>query len=263
MSHSLPVPLPSGLHLEIRRLKTAELDLMSDPNTARNPETINRVLDSCVVSLIEVPAFYDFRDGKQEERFKAAKLLVGDRMALTYFLRRWTYGDIIEFDWTCPECRQPNRQEGDLSDLSVQSLPEKSKEVLSRDGIFRTKLPEGGQDVGFRLLYGHDEPRLQRLRKQSTANLMSAVLAYRMVEINGHKPSSGEISDLEAFDVSWLLKHFEEVDCGIQTEAEVTCSHCAGSTKMDLPFGGKGFWSAPKRLLRRLGKPEGEAGPTS
>lgn len=246
----ISVKLPSGLEVDIRRFKTPEIDLMANPNTARDPKTFDRLLEAVVIETGDLPPFYNTMN-----RFSSSKLLVGDRMGLLYFLRRWTFGDELAFDWNCQVrgCGALNKHETDLVDMIVKPLPEESYQILSDGHNFKATLPDSGIPVEFKLLRGEDELKLSKLSKQRPDERMTMMINYRLTLLDGQPPSPRRIIDLlEGFDISWLQQEFERVDCGVQTGTQVGCQECGAVQELDIPFTGRGFWMAPKNLRRTL-----------
>ena len=241
---TIRVTLPSGLGCEIRKLQTPELDILASPSAAHSPDIVGQIFTSVATG------FYDL-----DEHIRPSELLVGDHTALLYYLRRWTYGDVIEYDWTCPHptCLHPNQEEGDLSKLIVRPLPEESIQALTEGRLFKTTLPDSGAVVEFNILRGRDQTKLAKLRKQKKNELVTAILGYRVATINGKMTTDALIREyIEGYDQDWLMKHWETVDCGVDTAVPVVCEECRRRTEIEIPFGGKGFWSAAKTLKRTL-----------
>jgi hypothetical protein len=97
--------------------------------------------------------------------------------------------------------------------------------------------------VTFRLLTGADERRMAKLRQAAGERPITTLLGFRLESIEGVEPKDKPrfIEDLGMGDVSFLLGEFDRVDCEVETEIEVECPECLGTTRVELPFE-KGFF---------------------
>lgn len=226
---------PSGLAGNVRGLKIKEGSLFTDRKLARQGLIVDRVLERCWLETVD-PGPYDFGDKGMDW----GKVLQGDRFHALVQVRVATYGSKYAFGLTCQNesCRQRFEWEFDLLDLPVKKLPDESIEVFRNGNRFETVLPSAGKKVWFRLLTGDDERKIPALRQRSEGNLMTALFAFRIAEIEGVKPQEKTrfIEELELSDAMFLRSEFDRADCGVDTAIEVECPHCASVQEVELPF---------------------------
>ena len=105
----------------------------------------------------------------------------------------------------------------------------------------------------FRLLTGADERKLPQLRRSAGDRLLSAMLAFRVVEIEGVEPRERRrfIEDLTMRDADFLVDEFDRVDCGVDTTIEIECPECFATQEVDLPFDRTFFMPGKERTARR------------
>lgn len=243
--------LPSGLVVEARGLKVKEENLLADRKAQRDPTLWDRLLAAVVERVVEVPDHLEGID--PDEPLRPERMLTGDRMALLYYVRRLTYGDMMDFDWPCRHCGTSNPWTIDLALLPIKALPEASKDALRDGGAFRVTLPDSGDDVAFRLTTGRDEARLARKRKKTRATtaLSTQLMLQRVIEINGASPTRAVIDEWGSADADWLREQWDAVDCGVDTTIDVTCA-CGVESELDVPFG-PSFFKRPTTMRRTLG----------
>lgn len=260
MGRSASVVLPSSLQLDFRALTVRDEGMLTDPRSQRDPAVLDRLLGGLVLDVRSSPEFYR-RSGavSDDGKVRTARLLTGDRMAFLFYSRRLSYGDAMEFEWSCRKCSKLNPWEVDLSLLPIKEIPAESLAILEADGLFRRTLPDSGDTIAFRLTTGEDEIKMDQIRKTKSkgggalpVNLLANLLASRIVEINGHKPSRDDIENLSGDDADWIRTEFDVVDCGVETEIEVTCVDCSVTDRINLPFGG-GLFKRPSTMRRTIG----------
>lgn len=254
MARIVSVTLPSGIEATLRNLKVSEENILASSKAQRDPTTWDRVLEACILSVDNVPGWYKGAL-KADGSVDAAGLFVGDRFAILYYLRRLTYGDIMDFEWGCKNCSAVVPWSCDLSLLPVKAFPEETLRVLAEQGgVFQDVLPDGGLHVSYRLLTGRDEARIAKIRKGANEEaLSSTLLKARLIELDGRLPTKAELEDLSAGDADWLRQEWERVDGGVDSEIEVLCPECREGSRRDLPFGPK-FFKRPKTLRLTLGQ---------
>ena len=165
-------------------------------------------------------------------------------------IRVLSYGFEYAFSVPCENrgCRARIDWELDLRDLHVRTLAGESRAAFLNGNRFETVLPDAGRKVAFRLLTGHDERRMAALRRAAGERPITTLLGYRLETIDGVEPRDKQkfIEDLGMADVTFLLGEFDRVDCGVDTEIEVECPECFGTTRIELPFE-KGFFLPERR----------------
>ena len=107
--------------------------------------------------------------------------------------------------------------------------------------------------VWFRLLTGEDERKLPALRRRAGEQLLSAMLAFRVSEVEGVAPRDKKafLEDLTLRDADFLVDEFDRVDCGVDTTIEVECPECFSVQEVELPFDRTFFMPGKERTARR------------
>jgi len=121
---------------------------------------------------------YDFSD-----TVDWGKVLQGDRFYVLLQIRALTYGDEYAFAVPCAHCRSRIEWELDLNDLPLRLLKAKSREQFQDGNRFETTVD--GHKITFRLLTGADERKLPQLKRQAQDHLLSAILNFRITDIDG------------------------------------------------------------------------------
>ena len=184
-----------------------------------------------------------------------SKVLQGDRFFALLMVRVLTYGPEYAFGAGCQNdaCRARIEWEVDLTKLPVRALSEESRAAFVRGNRFETTLPDAGKRVTFRLLTGDDERKLPALQRSAPDRLLSAVLAYRVLDIDGVEPKGKRqfLEDLTLRDADFLVDEFDRVDCGVDTTIEIECPECFLPQEVDLPFDKGFFLPGRDRTARR------------
>jgi hypothetical protein len=85
---------------------------------------------------------------------------------------------------------------------------------------------------------GADERRLPQLRRSAGDKLLSAMLAFRVNEVEGVEARERRkfIEELTMRDADFLVDEYDRVDCGVDTAIEIECPECFASQEIDLPY---------------------------
>ena len=178
-------------------------------------------------------------------------VLQGDRFFILLKIRALTYGPAYDFAVDCVNEACGRRIAWSLSvdDLPVRELPTASREALVTDTPLAVQLPDCGKHVQFRLGTGAHERQLALLRERQKHRGLSAMLAQRIVEVEG-VPTGGTrafVEDLSMRDANFLVSHFESVDCGVETSIEIECPHCLRMQELDLPLEAGFLWPSKQK----------------
>ncbi len=239
---------PSGLSGRIRGLKVREERILTDRKLAKSGTQVDQLLAACWEETLESGP-YDF-DGKVIDW---GKVLQGDRFYALLAIRSLTYGPDYAFSVSCgePGCRARIEWELNLGDLPVKRLSDESRAAVVAGNRFETKLPLSGTRVWYHLLTGADERRLPAIRRNAGDHVLSATLAYRILQIEGvdAKDKHRFIEDLSMADVTFLLGEFDRVDCGVETGIDIECPECFATQRIELPFD-RGFFLPETRKTK-------------
>ena len=244
------ITCPTGLTGRIRGMKVREERILSDRKLAKSGGQVDELLAACWEETVDAGP-YDFG----EKDIDWGQVLQGDRFYALLRVRALTYGAEYAFAVSCQSeaCRARIEWELDLGELPCRELSEKSRAAFADGNRFETVLPDVGKRVWFRLLTGADERKLPQLRRSAGDRLLSAMLAFRVVEIEGVEPRERRrfIEDLTMRDADFLVDEFDRVDCGVDTTIEIECPECFTTQEVELPFDRSFFMPGKERTARR------------
>ena len=246
MSHV--ITCPSGLTGRVRGMKVREERILADRKLAKSGGQVDELLGACWEETLD-PGPYDFSD----KGIDWGAVLQGDRFFALLMIRALTYGPDYGFAVSCRNCRARIEWEVDLMKLPVRQLSADSRAAFIAGNRFETTIPDAGNRVWFKLLTGDDERRLPSLQRAAPDRLLSSVLAYRVLEVEGVdlKDKRAFLEDLTLRDADFLVDEFDRVDCGVDTTIEVECPECREVQDVDLPFDSAFFLPGKERTARR------------
>lgn len=229
-------------------MRVREERVLSDRKLAKAGSQLDELLTSCWEATVEA-APYDFGD----KLIDWGSVLQGDRFFTLLNIRALTYGSDYGFSVSCRDCRARIEWEVDLRKLPVRPLSPESRAAFMAGNRFETTLPDAGKRVWFKLLTGDDERKLPALQRAAPDRLLSSVLAYRVLEVEGvdSKDKRAFLEDLTLRDADFLVDEFDRVDCGVDTTIEVECPECREVQDVDLPFDSAFFLPGRERTSRR------------
>jgi len=244
------ITCPSGLTGRIRGMKVREERILADRKLAKSGGQVDELLKACWEETLD-PGPYDFGD----KLIDWGAVLQGDRFFALLQVRALTYGPTYAFALGCHAegCRDRFEWELDLTDLPVRPLSDESRAAFVTGNRFETRLPDAAMRVWFRLFTGADERRLPQLRKTAGDRILSAMLGWRVLEIEGvvEKDKRRFLEDLSMRDADFLVDEFDRVDCGVDTAIEVECPECLTVQEVELPFDRAFFLPGNGRTARR------------
>jgi hypothetical protein len=244
------ISCPSGLTGRIRGMKVREERVLADRKLAKSGGQVDELLSSCWEELVEAGP-YAFPDGKVDW----GRVLQGDRFYALLQVRVLTYGPEYAFGVPCQSaaCRARIDWELDLTQLPVRVLSDASRAAFMADNRFETTLPDADTRVRFKLLTGEDERRLPQFQRAAPEKLLSSVLAYRVLDVDGvdARDKRRFLEDLTLRDADFLVDEFDRVDCGVDTTLEVECPECFMRQEVELPFDRGFFLPGQARTARR------------
>ncbi|MCC6642358.1 MAG: hypothetical protein IT386_14455 [Deltaproteobacteria bacterium] len=245
-----PVRCPSGLAGTIRGLKVREERILADRKLAKSNSIVDELLRACWEETTDAGP-YVFPDCKVDWDL----VLQGDRFHSLLEIRALTYGPEYAFAVTCREdaCRARIEWELDLRQLPTRGLSDESRAAFLSGNRFETRLPDAGKRVWFRLLTGADERKLPAIRKNAADRMLSAMLAFRVVEVEGvdERERRRFLEDVTMRDADFLVDEFDRVDCGVDTTIEIECQECFARQEVQLPFDQTFFMPGKGRTARR------------
>ncbi|MBM4776232.1 MAG: hypothetical protein GQE15_00895 [Archangiaceae bacterium] len=242
------VTCPSGLSGRVRGLQVREERVLANRALAESGGQLDELLRSCWSETVDA-ALYAFGDNPVDW----GAVLQGDRFFALLMIRTRTYGPDYGFGASCRNCRARIEWDVDLTKLPVRPLSAEGRAAFLAGNRFETTLPDAGKRVWFKLLTGDDERKLPALQRAAPDRLLSAVLAYRVLDVEGVDPKDKRafLEDLTLRDADFLVDEFDRVDCGVDTTIEVECPECREVQDVDLPFDSAFFLPGKERTARR------------
>ena len=210
------ITCPSGLTGRVRGLKVREERILADRKLAKQGGQMDELLSSCWEETLDAGPYEVPGDAKLDW----GKVLQGDRFFALLMVRALTYGPNYAFAVGCQNaaCRARVEWEVNLTEFPVRQLSDESRAAFLDGNRFETTLPDAGVRLRFKLLTGHDERKLPALQRASQDRVLSAVLAYRVLDIDGveAKGKRAFLEELTMRDADHLVDEFDRVDCGVE-----------------------------------------------
>lgn len=240
----IEVTLPSGLRGIVRGLKMREFKLFADRRGMKNGAVWDEITKECWVETSERGPAY-----KNDPRW-STDVLQGDRLAALMAIRRATHGDTFDFTATCTErsCRAPVKWRVNLGEeLKVKAYPKAALEKHAAGHRFKTTL--AGRAIEFALLTAADEKLMSKFVEQNSeeeGDRLIATIAFRCKTVEGLRDKRDIIAWLEELELATVLAFRDEMDAvsgGVETSFEIECRECGARSEVELPFGGKEFWT--------------------
>lgn len=228
------VTCPTGFTVEVRKLKTKEINFLIDRKKFK--ETFaDRLLQDCVLNVQNM-GVYAFDPGKPVDWGRVA---VADRTAALVKIRIATYGDEYDFDLNCQmfECKKRIRWTVKLSDMPYTSISQETLELFKAGNRAEHQL--GSATVSYKvILTGKDANEGEALLEKMQDRQLTAALSTRIIDISG-VPAAKRIDwldDLDADELEGLKDVLSKADGGYDNELLVKCPHCEAEQPVMVPF---------------------------
>jgi|SRR5215217_955119 len=238
------VTLPVGLEdvdtgtvlreVTLRKMTGNEEAALADPKLRRNGgKLVTALIAGCARDA----------DGKPLRAERVRKLTSADRNFLLLELRRLTFGDLMEAQYTCPRCGAVTRVEEDLAELPVATTEDGASdgdiELRLNDG-YRDPNGEIHYDLTFRLPTGEDEEAAHALRDENPARQRDALITRCLLRVGELEPRRIRalgvrlLADLSMSDRRLIGRRFDEAVPGPNLTRTVTCDHCGEDSRQTL-----------------------------
>lgn len=253
--------LPSGCQITLRPIMLREENLLAD--AMKNKRTnllavLRKVLDACTIEIADPGPYEDLTAGGRPDW---RVMLSGDQFATMIHLRILSYSEretYVVSNVPCAVCGRRDDYEVNLyEDLMWRELDEDGKQHLRTGEPFCATIQE--RVVQFHQSTGKTEDRTLRLHEQYPHRPVSSGLRARIASVEGVDVAhvmdwlDGGDSDrypgLTSDEAGQLRDAFDRIDCGIDTEVELTCPD-GHEFVIDLPFGA-GFLAPAREIQRR------------
>jgi transcription elongation factor Elf1 len=226
-------PLSSGT-LELKMMTAKEEDILTSRNLIEKNIVLDKLLESIVI----------------DKTIKLDDMLIIDRNAAFFAIRRLAYGDQYDAKISCPRCGKENDVSINLSQMD--NRPYDFETHPRGENSFTFKLPTSGVTLTYKLLSKKDENSIdQEVKGLSKVNKeiskeVTTRLAYLITAVDGN----GEKLRIRKFineeflskDSLALRKHITETTPDIDTRFDFTCAHCGLERKEETPLGVSFFW---------------------
>ena len=230
-------PLHGKDTIEIKQMTAKEEDMLTSRSLLQKGVALDRVLSSIII----------------DKSINADTLLVGDRNALIIAARISAYGNEYNTKVTCPACGTVQEYNFDLNQQNVYSGSDVEEFVTdtATDGIFTTKLPRTGLNIGFRVLTGADERRLiegvemDRKNKKVHERNVTRQLLNMIVSVNDNTTSEAVnyvVENLPSVDVRHLRQAYKAASPNVDLTQHFECNNCGHEQDMEVPLNADFFW---------------------
>lgn len=226
-------PLSKGT-IELKLMTAKEEDILTSPNLLKKGLAIDKLLESLIV----------------DKNIKINELLLGDKNAVIFAVRRLAYGDNYgPVDITCPKCQTVNRLNIDLSQIKEKELDESKYQPGVNE--FEFTLPYSKAVIKFRLLTDSDEKEIERdsaalakLNNKSSSEVTSR-LKKSVIEFNGETDPvklKSLVDNMQSRDSLALRQYIREITPDINATFDFSCKECGNEERAAVPMTVQFFW---------------------
>ena len=226
-------PLSSGT-LELKMMTAKEEDILTSPNLIQKNIVLDKLLEAVVIN----------------KAINLDDMLICDRNAAFFAIRRLAYGDIYDATMNCPGCGKDNAVTIDLD--KMDNRPFDFEKYPKGDNIFQLELPHSGITVTYKLLTKKDETAIEQelkgmekvskdLRREITTRLGHILMA---INGNGDRAVIRRFvnEELTSKDSLALRTHMRRNMPDIDSTFDFVCSSCGLERKEETPMGASFFW---------------------
>jgi hypothetical protein len=226
-------PLSTG-QIELKMMTAKEEDILTSPNLIQKNIVLDKLLESVVVN----------------KAIPLDDMLICDRNAAFFAIRRLAYGDQYEALLTCGRCGKENGVTIDLG--KMDNRPFDFEKYPKGENSFTFKLPYSGKTLTFKLLTKKDENKIDEelkglekvskdLRREITTRLGHIIIA---IDGNTERAAIRRFvnEQLVSKDSLALRTHLRETLPDIDTTFDFVCNNCGLERKEETPMGVSFFW---------------------
>ncbi|HOT88601.1 MAG TPA: hypothetical protein PLC59_07670 [Bacteroidales bacterium] len=231
--YPLDNPLSSG-QLELKMMTAREEDILTSPNLIQKNIVLDKLLESVVINKDIV----------------LNDMLICDRNAAFFAIRRLAYGDIYDATMTCNRCGKENSISIDLG--KMDNRPFDFEKYPRGENAFTFKLPYSGREITFKLLTKKDENLIEQelkgmekiskdVRREITTRLGHVITA---IDGDTNRASIRKFvnEELVSKDSLALRTYLRENMPDIDTSFDFQCVNCGLERKEETPLGVSFFW---------------------
>jgi len=226
-------PLSSGT-LELKMMTAKEEDILASQNLFQKKIVFDRLLESVVVN----------------KHIKLDEMLICDRNAAFFAIRRLAYGDKYDVKLSCPRCAEEN----DVSiDLSKMDNREFNFENYPRgENNFSFVLPNSKVKITFKLLTKKDETAIEEELKgrEKVDKEYRKEITTRLFHVITSVDGNGETARIRRFVTEEFLskdsiefrKYIRDTMPDINSTFDFVCSKCGAERREEVPIDRSFFW---------------------
>lgn len=226
-------PLSSG-QLELKMMTAKEEDILTSPNLIQKNIVLDKLLEAVVIN----------------KAISLDDMLICDRNAAFFAIRRLAYGDKYEAKLTCGRCGKENAVSIDLG--KMDNRPFDFEKYPKGENSFTFKLPYSGKTITFKLLTKKDENAIdvelkgmekvsKDVRREITTRLGHIIIAIDGVTERAQIRRFVN-EELVSKDSLALRSHLRELMPDIDTTFDFVCQSCGLERKEETPMGVEFFW---------------------
>jgi len=221
--------------LEVKLMTAKEEDILTSPNLLKKGLAVEKLIESLVV----------------DKDIDLDQILVGDKNALIFAIRRLAYGDTYgPVEITCPKCSAVNKQNVDLSEINYKEIDFDAYPKGVNE--FEYTLPASKLTIKFKLLTSADEKMIERdiegfakLKKESSSEITTR-LKHMITAINGDtdkaKIKSFIDNNMLAKDSSAFRQHVKVFSPDVDSRFNFCCTECSNQERVAVPMTVQFFW---------------------
>jgi len=231
--YPLESPLSSGT-LELKMMTAREEDILCSKNLIQKNIVLDKLLESVLINKSII----------------ADDMLICDRNAAFFAIRRLAYGDEYNATITCGRCAKENSITIDLG--KMDNKPFNFENYSKGINNFEFQLPTSKTKITYKLLTKKDESLIEqeltglaKISKDFTREVTTR-LSHVITSVNGNSEQvvirKFVNDELLSKDSLALRKHIRETMPDIDTTFEFVCSNCGNERKEETPMGVSFFW---------------------
>jgi hypothetical protein len=221
--------------VEVKLMTAKEEDILTSPNLLKKGLAVEKLIESLIV----------------DKDIDLDQILVGDKNALIFAIRRLAYGDTYgPVEITCPKCSAVNKQNVDLSEINYKEIDFDAYPKGVNE--FEYTLPTSKLTIKFKLLTAGDEKMIERdiegfakLKKESSSEITTR-LKYMITSINGDtdkaKIKSFIDNNMLARDSSAFRQHAKVFSPDVDSRFNFCCTECSNQERVAVPMTVSFFW---------------------
>lgn len=229
-----PESVLSNGNIELKMMTAKEEDILTSRNLIQKNIVLDKLLEAIVI----------------DKSIKIDEMLVCDRNAVFYAMRRLAYGDQYDVKISCGRCAKENETSIDLS--KMDNRPFEFEKYPKGENNFTFILPHSGVTVGFKLLTKKDETAIDQelvgLAKvyKDVSKEVTTRLAHLIISVDGNSEKTRirkfVNEELLSKDSLALRTHYRDNMPDIDTTFPFTCTECGLERKEETPMGASFFW---------------------